>query len=42
MTNKIHIIINFGQKFEGDLGYYVYHFSNDLLIFFKCYDFTVL
>ena len=40
--DEIHVIVNFDQKYEGNWGYYVYHFSYGFLIFFKCYDFTVL
>ena len=40
--DEIHIIVNLGQKYEGNLAYWLYHFSYNFLVFFKCYDFTVL
>ena len=41
--DEIYFVVNLGQKYEGDLDIrYIYHFSYYILIFFKCYDFTVL
>ena len=41
--DEVHIIVNLSQKYEGNLGYEVYHFSCIFFpIFFKCYEFTVL
>ena len=41
MCDEIHIILNLGQKYEGNLGYQAYHFSFDFIVFFKHYDFAV-